>query len=163
MIRALTEVDEPAAEQLIEEALGGRLQARMDELVDVLAFPALGAFVDGELAGVATSSVDGAGAAELVALAVGAGHRRQGHGAALVGAVLRATAAHGATRVWLVTTNDNLDALGVYQRQGFRLVEVRRDGVDRARRLLKPSIPETGEHGIALHDELVLERLITGT
>jgi ribosomal protein S18 acetylase RimI-like enzyme len=159
MIRSLTQADKPAAAQLIDDALGGRLQARMDELVDVLAFPALGAFVDGDLAGVATYSVDGTGAAELVALAVAPGCRRQGHGAALVGAVLRAAATHGATRVWLVTTNDNLDALRAYQQQGFRLVEVRRDAVDRAR-VLKPSIPEVGDHGIARHDELVLERAL---
>lgn len=163
MIRGLTEADQPAATQALDGALGGRLQARMDELVDVLAFPALGAFVDDELVGVATYSVDDPGTVELVALAVVAEHRRHGHGAALIGAVLRAAAEHGATHVWLVTTNDNLDALGVYQRQGFRLVEVRRGAVDRARRLLKASIPGVGDHGIALHDELVLERQTTGT
>jgi ribosomal protein S18 acetylase RimI-like enzyme len=162
MIRPLADADEAAATRLLDETLGGRLQARMEELVDVLAFPALGAFAEGELAGVATYSVDSAGAAELVALAVATQHRRHGHGAALVDAVLQAAAAQGATRVWLVTTNDNLDALGVYQRQGFRLVEIRRDAVDRAR-VLKPEIPEVGEHGIALHDELVLEHPLVAT
>jgi len=159
VIRPLTDLDEPAAVRLVDEALGGRIQARKDELVDVLAHPALGAFADGQLAGLATYSMGDA--AELVALAVGSPHRRQGLGAALVHASLTAAAAGGATRMWLVTTNDNLEALAVYQRCGFRIVEIRRDAVDRAR-LLKPSIPEVGAHGIAMRDELVLERAVAG-
>jgi ribosomal protein S18 acetylase RimI-like enzyme len=163
MIRPLTDSDGPAAELLLEEALGGRVQARKDELVDVLAHPALGAFLDGDLVGVATYYVgasDTTGAAELVALAVRATHRRQGVGAALVDAAIEEAAVRGATRMWLVTTNDNLDALALYQRQGFRITEVGRGAVDRAR-VLKPSIPEVGDHGIPLHDELVLERPVT--
>ena len=65
----------------------------------------------------------------------------------------------GVERVWVVTTNDNLSALATYQRQGFRLVELRPGAVDRARSL-KPTIPLIGEHGIAMHDELVLQRLL---
>jgi hypothetical protein len=55
-----------------------------------------------------------------------------------------------------VTTNDNLDAIGFYQRLGFRIADVRLGAVDRSRRV-KPSIPEVGERGIPLHDELVLQ------
>ncbi|MFF5052519.1 hypothetical protein ACFY1S_04950 [Micromonospora sp. NPDC000663] len=54
----------------------------------------------------------------------------------------------------------NLRALRFYQRRGMRLVAVDRGAVDRARRL-NPQIPLVGEHGIPLHDELVLE-LLTG-
>ena len=57
----------------------------------------------------------------------------------------------------MLTTNDNLDALRFYQRRGFRLAELRPGAVDRARERLKPEIPRTGEHGIPLRDELVLE------
>ena len=62
--------------------------------------------------------------------------------------------ATGATELWLVTTNDNLPALAVYQQCGFRLAELRQGAVDRAR-TVKPSIPLVGAHGIGLHDELV--------
>ncbi|WP_215909533.1 hypothetical protein [Streptacidiphilus fuscans] len=57
---------------------------------------------------------------------------------------------------WLVTTNDNLDALRFYQRRGLRIVGVAPGAVDAARRF-KPSIPVTGEYGIPLRDELTLE------
>jgi ribosomal protein S18 acetylase RimI-like enzyme len=60
-------------------------------------------------------------------------------------------------QVWLVTTNDNLEALRLYQRHAFRLAELHAGAVDRAREL-KPSIPLLGDHGIPMHDELVLVR-----
>jgi len=85
--------------------------------------------------------------------------RRLGAGSVLLAAATEVARKAGARRLWLITTNDNLDALALYQRRGFRLVAVRAGAVDRAR-LLKPSIPEVGEHGIPMHDELVLERLV---
>ena len=63
----------------------------------------------------------------------------------------------GVRELWLVTTNDNLDALRLYQRRGFELAELHRGGVDRSR-ALKPGIPLLGEYGIPLRDELVLTR-----
>lgn len=59
----------------------------------------------------------------------------------------------------MVTTNDNLRALALYQRRGFRLVALRCGAVDDARRR-KTSIPEVGDGGIPLHDELELARLL---
>ena len=59
---------------------------------------------------------------------------------------------------WLITTNDNLSAIGLYQRHGFRLAELHVGGVDRSRETLKPEIPLVGDHGIEIHDELVFRR-----
>jgi hypothetical protein len=56
------------------------------------------------------------------------------------------------------TTNDNVDALRFYQRRGFRLAELHAGGVDKSRATLKPDIPTTGEYGIPLRDELILEK-----
>lgn len=62
----------------------------------------------------------------------------------------------GIDRIWLTTTNDNLRAMGFYQRLGFRMVQINVGAVDEARKT-KPQIPETGMHGIAIHDEIVME------
>lgn len=51
-----------------------------------------------------------------------------------------------------------VDALRFYQRRGYRLVGLRPGAVEQARRTLKPAIPPVGRHGIALRDELELER-----
>lgn len=83
-----------------------------------------------------------------------------GIGTALVEAVTRAATQAGCTRVWLVTTNDNVEALRFYQRRGFVLVDLRPNAVEAAR-ALKPEIPLIGRYGIPLRDELYLEMSLT--
>jgi len=80
----------------------------------------------------------------------------EGIGTALTVAVRGAAVAAGCHRLWLITTNDNLDALRFYQRRGFELVAVHRDLREAARRL-KPSIPLVGNFGIPIRDEIELE------
>jgi len=80
----------------------------------------------------------------------------EGIGTALTAAVRDAAVAAGCRRLWLITTNDNLDALRFYQRRGFDLVAVHRDLREVARRL-KPSIPLVGNFGIPIRDEIELE------
>jgi ribosomal protein S18 acetylase RimI-like enzyme len=118
--------------------------------------PALVAEADGERAGLATYLIED-GDCELVtldALTVGGGI-----GGALVEALADTARAAGCARLHLVTTNDNLPALRLYQRHGFVLAAVRLDGVAVSRRR-KPQIPATGHAGIPIRDELVLERAL---
>ncbi len=84
-----------------------------------------------------------------------------GVGSALLQAVEDAAREAGCRRVWLITSNDNLDALRFYQRRGYRLVAVYPGAIDAARRL-KPTIPLVGAHGIPIHNELELEKQLTG-
>lgn len=60
--------------------------------------------------------------------------------------------------LWLVTTNDNVDAIRFYQRRGFRLSALRPGAVEEARRDLKAEIPEVGGYGIPMRDELEFVR-----
>ena len=80
----------------------------------------------------------------------------KGIGTALIGKVLEEARARKCRRVFLITTNDNLHALGFYQRRGFELVAVHRGAVNEARKI-KPSIPLIGDNGIPLRDEIELE------
>ena len=81
-----------------------------------------------------------------------------GAGTALIQAVAQLARRQGCTRLWVITTNDNVDALRFYQRRGFCLVRVHRGAVDRSRACLKPEIPPVGAYGIPLRDEIELER-----
>ncbi len=65
-------------------------------------------------------------------------------------------------RLWLITSNDNLRALRFYQKRGFRLSRLYPGVIDAARRE-KPSIPVIGENGIEIHDEIELEKWLTGS
>ena len=109
---------------------------------------------DGEILGVATYSVDGE-EAELVTLDALVPGR--GAGRALIDAVAHAAREAGAARLTVMTTNDNLRALRLYQRAGFRLHALRPGAVDAARGR-KPSIPLKSEDGIPIRDELDLVR-----
>jgi ribosomal protein S18 acetylase RimI-like enzyme len=156
VIREMAATDEEAASRLLDAEVAGRLQVRLGEVHDVLALPGVVAEVGAALVGVATYAVTGE-RAELAVLAVSSDHRRRGIGGALVESVVSAATEAGAGELWLVTTNDNLDALRLYQRRGFRLSELRPGAVD-VSRTLKPSIPQVGRYGVPLRDELVLVR-----
>lgn len=82
-----------------------------------------------------------------------------GVGSALVDAVENWAREAGIKRIWLVTTNDNLDALKFWQKRGYELVSVHRNAIADARRI-KPQIPITGLNGITIRDEIELEKLM---
>jgi N-acetylglutamate synthase-like GNAT family acetyltransferase len=137
------------------EARGSARVARRRELVDAREHPALVAEEEGRFAGVLTYVLDGPGRLCEV-LTLHAAERGRGVGTALLANLERIAKAANIHRVWLITTNDNLDALRFYQRRGFRLAAVYPDAVGRSRASLKPEIPEVGEFGIPLRDEIEL-------
>jgi ribosomal protein S18 acetylase RimI-like enzyme len=153
-VRERREADRSAVEAFLAERHSARV-ARLGRLENPLDHPALVAERNGALAGVLTYVV-GAGECEILTLHAAA--CRRGVGTALVEAVERLAAERGCRRLWVLTTNDNVDALRFYQRRGFRLAQLHPGAVDRSRERLKPELPKVGAHGIPLRDELVLEK-----
>ena len=84
---------------------------------------------------------------------------QRGTGTRLIQAVIQKAHEAACRRVYLSTTNDNLDALKFSQKIGFALVTIRRNAVDEASKI-KPGIPLIGENGIPLRDEIELEFLL---
>jgi ribosomal protein S18 acetylase RimI-like enzyme len=82
-----------------------------------------------------------------------------GVGTVLIEAVKDTAMKSGCKRLWLITTNDNLNALRFYQKRGFMLVAVHRNALELSR-TLKPGIPLIGRDGIPLRDELELEMIL---
>jgi ribosomal protein S18 acetylase RimI-like enzyme len=115
--------------------------------------PAVLAWSGGQLVGAATYVIEGD---DCELLTLHAGTRFTGTGSALLAMVKELARDAGCRRLWLVTTNDNVDALRFYQRRGFRLAQLRPGAVDASRDMLKPEIPKLGEHDIPLRDELEL-------
>ncbi|MCI0581752.1 MAG: GNAT family N-acetyltransferase [Chloroflexi bacterium] len=153
--------DHAFAEALLDAEFGGRVQARRGELMDPLDAAGLVAEVGGQPVGLVTWVVGGALStaheAEIRVLVVARPARRRGLGGVLLEAAVKALAAAGVERAWLVTTNDNLEALGFYQRRGWRLSGLSVGAVDEARRILKPAIAPRDPTGIPIRDELILE------
>jgi GNAT superfamily N-acetyltransferase len=133
--------------------MGGRWQVRRGERVDALQPPGWVAARAGGPVGVLTAAPRADGW-ELVLLLVT--ERRAGVATLLVEHLVDQARRAGAARVWVVTTNDNLAALGFYQRVGFRLAAFRPGAVDEARATLKPEIGTTGADGLPIRDELEL-------
>jgi GNAT superfamily N-acetyltransferase len=153
-VRPRERADEPVVERFLAERHSA-VVARLGRVERPLDHPALLAERDGELAGVLTYVVEGD---ECEILTLHAARRWGGAGTALIEAVERLARDLGCRRLWVLTTNDNVDALRFYQRRGFRLAELHAGAVDESRAQLKPEIPETGEYGIPLRDELVLDK-----
>ena len=114
--------------------------------------PGLVATGDGAVRGLLTWTERGP---EAELLTLDALTRRQGVGALLLDAFLDYARPAGLRRVLATVTNDQLAGMKLLQRRGFRFETVRPGAVDAARKI-KPQIPETGDSGIALHDELDL-------
>lgn len=153
-IRMRRPEDVPAVTAFLERHNSLRV-ARLDRLERPLDHPALLAVDAGTVAGVLTYIVGGR-AMEILTLH--AERQWAGCGTSLVRAAERIAAESHCDRIFLITTNDNVDALRFYQRRGFRLAGLRPGAVDRSRAVLKPEIPTVGAYGIPLRDELVLER-----
>jgi len=118
--------------------------------------PGFVALIGGERIGLLTYIITG-GECEVVTL--NSVQEKRGAGTALIEAIEGAARDAGCRRIWLITTNDNLNALRFYQKRGYRLVRIDPGAVDRSRRV-KPEIPITGDFGIPIYDEIELEKVI---
>lgn len=98
-----------------------------------------------------------AGESEIVTLSSRV--ENSGVGSALLEAAVRAAKDRGDRRIFLTMSNDNLRALGFYQRRGWRLVAVHRGMIDRYREREK-EIPRVAANGIPVHDEIELELVL---
>jgi uncharacterized protein YhfF/N-acetylglutamate synthase-like GNAT family acetyltransferase len=153
VVRPAYPADRPAVDAFLAER-NADVIARLGEVVDARRHPTLIVETDGAIEGVLTWVLSGT---SMEVLTLHAARQWSGIGTALIAAARRVAEASGAGRLWLITTNDNVDALRFYQRRGFRLAQLHAGAVDRSRATLKPAIPEGGAHGIPLRDELVLE------
>ncbi len=83
----------------------------------------------------------------------------QGIGTMLLRKTIEEARARKCRRIFLITTNDNLYALGFYQRRDFELVAIHRGAVNESRKI-KPTIPIIGQNHIPLRDEIELEMIL---
>jgi GNAT superfamily N-acetyltransferase len=121
--------------------------------------PGFVALHEGEKLGLVTYNITGA-SCEIVT--INSIRPFSGVGTALIEAVKNIALESGCERLWLITTNDNLNALRFYQKRGFELVAIHRNALKLSRKL-KPEISFIGDHGIPLRDEIELEMKLDNT
>lgn len=80
----------------------------------------------------------------------------QGIGSRLLEQAIETARVRGCKRLFLITSNDNLNALGFYQKRGLELVAIYRGAINETRKS-KPDIPLVGHNNIPVQDEIELE------
>ncbi|HDX9609457.1 TPA: GNAT family N-acetyltransferase [Bacillus toyonensis] len=81
---------------------------------------------------------------------------RKGIGTKLVDSVLQVAEEGQCQGVWLITTNDNMNALRFYQKRNFVMTNLYVNAVEEARKI-KKEIPRIGYDGIPILHEIQLE------
>ena len=155
-LRPLADIDRPWVRQWMSNHWGAELVVVHGEQCYPAEFPGFVAESGASAVGLITYILRGD---ECEILSLDSLAEGQGIGSALIEAVRMITIENGARRLWLITTNDNLDALRFYQKCGFELVKIHRHAIDESRKL-KPSIPLLGKFGIPIRDEIELEMLL---
>ena len=80
----------------------------------------------------------------------------QGAGTILIDKMIDKAKSEKYSKLWLMTTNDNISAMDFYKNRGFKLTEIHKGAIENSREL-KKSIPEFGENGIRIEDEIIFE------
>lgn len=156
MIRRLTPHDLPRLRQLWKQNWGDEFVVAHGVVYHPDALDGFIAYDGPEWVGEITYSFAD-GECEIVSL--DSEREGQGLGTRLIQAVVEEAHKQDCRRVFLITTNDNLNALGFYQKRGFALVKINRGAVNESRKI-KPSIPQIGMNNIPLRDEIELEILL---
>ncbi len=155
-IRPLIDTDVPWVKRWLADHWGSELMVVHGEMLYPAEYPGFVALEGENVLGLVTYALHGR---ECEILSLDSLIEGQGIGSALVEAVRRVALEQGVRRLWLITTNDNLNALRFYQKRGFELVRIVRHAVDNARQI-KPSIPLFGDFNIPIRDEIELEILL---
>ncbi len=155
-VRDFAPGDRDWASSLLASHGGGvTVVARLGELIDPLELDGLVAERDGRPVGLATVHETPGRGLEVVSLH--ADPPGAGAGTALLEVARQVAAASGHSRLWLVTTSDNLPAIGFYLRQGMHVAGLHADAVEADRRL-KPQIPLVNpENGLPIRDVVEFE------
>jgi len=149
-IRAIEEDDRALVETALNAAWGSVRVVSRGKLWNPLDLPGFVAEREGDLVGLVTYRHEAA-ATEVVTLDSFA--EGKGVGSALLQAVAEAARARRQTSLWLITTNDNIPAIGFYQRRGWDMVALHHGALARSRRL-KPEIPTHGLDGVPIDHEI---------
>ena len=156
-IKPITDTDRTWIQELLQTYWGSTWVVSRGRLHQADQLPGFVAELWGQKVGLVTYHLAG-DQTEIVTL--NSLVERQGAGIALAEAVRQVAQTAGCRRLWLITTNDNLTALGFYQKRGFVLVQLHPNAVEQSRQL-KPEIPRIGQNGIPIRDEIELELPLT--
>ncbi len=149
----LDDTTRPAAIDLIRDNWAGPLIITRGRVHSAENLPGFVAMVEGQMVGLVTYCIE-YGECEITSL--DSLVERQGIGTKLIQRVIEEAKAQGCTRAWLITTNDNTQAIRFYQKRGFTLAAIYLNAIEASRKL-KPQIPLIGMDDIPILHEFEFE------
>lgn len=155
-VERIVDADRVTLEKFLDDNWGSRIMVTRGVALDASKLPGFLVREGRELIGLLTYHVKDN---ELEIVSLDAIHKRKGAGSLLLEAAVAEASAFKYRRVWLITSNDNLDALRFYQRRGFDLARVHYGAIDEARKI-KPTIPLNGDFNIPIRHEVELEQVL---
>lgn len=123
------------------------------EIVDMTILPGFAAYEEETINGLITYRINDS---ECEIMSLDSLIEKQGIGTTLLNKVIETAAQRKCTKVKLITTNDNMNAIRFYQKRGFDMAHLYHNSIDISRKL-KPSIPVLGDFGIPIKHEIEFE------
>jgi ribosomal protein S18 acetylase RimI-like enzyme len=142
--------------QILEANWGSTLSVSRGQILKADRLPGFVALWQKEIVGLVTYHIEGHHCEITTLNSLEGGI---GIGSDLIEAVKNQAEKMNCKRLWLVTTNDNVEAIRFYQKRGFHIAALYPGAIQQYRRL-KPSIPSIGFHGIPIRDEIEFELLL---
>lgn len=151
-IRPIEEIDKEWITSILEKQWGSTKIVTRGKLRQSDKLPGYIALLDDKKVGLITYSIED----DCEIITLDSFVQGKGIGTALLEKVKQTAKEQNCKRVWLITTNDNMEALRFYQKRGFVLSALYPNALEESRKL-KPEIPKVGIDGITLRDEIELE------
>jgi N-acetylglutamate synthase-like GNAT family acetyltransferase len=152
-IREIGDKDRLRISKFISDNWGSILSISKGKIQDTSRLPGFVCKVQDNIAGAVTYNIERE-ECEIVTLDCKIGNK--GFGTKLINKVIVKARETKCKRIWLVTTNDNANAIRFYQKRGFEWVGFYKDAMQKSR-LLKPEIPEFGFDNIPIKHEIEFE------
>jgi GNAT superfamily N-acetyltransferase len=126
------------------------------KIIDTTILPGFLFIEDKKIKGIITYNIIGE---ECEIVTLNSFEENKGIGTALINGVLDIAKKNNCNRVWMITTNDDVNAIRFYQKKGFDLKAAHINAMEISRKL-KPSIPLIGMDNIPIKHELEFEILL---
>lgn len=153
-VRHLNEKDQPWLKKLIIDEWNSIIVVTRGRIHQVNRLPGLVALIDEKKIGLLTYRISNE---ECEIITLNSLIEYIGVGKTLIKEIENLARMKGCNRLWVITTNDNTDAMHFYQKNGFKISAIYFDAIKESRKL-KPEIPLQGLYDIEIRDEIELEK-----
>ncbi len=152
-ISLISDKDKRLISNFISDSWGSSLSVSRSNILDTTNLPGFICKKNDQIIGLVTYHIEN-NDCEIVTL--NSVVQNKGLGTKLLNKVIEMAKDNNCKRIWLITTNDNTNAIRFYQKREFEWVGFYKDAIIESRRL-KPEIPEYGDDNIPIKHEVEFE------